>query len=163
MYHTCLVMSSSLSCSGVLTASVTRLALILPHWEYSPMPITRARHSSPSVTRHDDSRKQSFSRCFFRSSGSPVSDDSLDRTKSLLRIIESAGMESPAFRTRRYEGLVRQEHKRFHNSMSTCKTRMSPTTRSFGLMRSMVASRRTEQRSSLAEEASRALNCSCFV
>jgi hypothetical protein len=62
------------------------------------MPITRARHSSPSVTRHEDSRKQSPVGDFLRSSGSPVRDDSFERTGSLLRIIESAGIASPAYR-----------------------------------------------------------------
>lgn len=89
-------MTSSLSCSGVLTDSVTRFALILPHCECVPMPMASALQSSPSVIRQEDRRKQSPLRFFFRSSGSPVSDDSFDSTLKVSSMIASAGTISPA-------------------------------------------------------------------
>ncbi len=89
-------MTSSFSCNGVLVASVTKLALILPHWEKIPTPITRARDSSPSVIKQDDKRKQSPFLDFFKSSDSPVSADSLDLTTLLSNTMASAGIESPA-------------------------------------------------------------------
>jgi hypothetical protein len=60
------------------------------------MPITTARTSSPSVSTQEESRKGSPLRVFLTSSGSPVSEDSLDLVASLLMMMLSAGIASPA-------------------------------------------------------------------
>ena len=59
--------------------------------------MTMALHSSPSVTVHADSRKQSFSLDFATSSGSPVREDSFDFILEPSKKIESAGIKSPAY------------------------------------------------------------------
>ena len=89
-------MCSNLSCKGVLTLSDTKFALILPHCDRGPTPITTAWASSPLEMRHEDSKKQSFSRVFFKSSDSPVKALSFAIKVALLMSTESAVIASPA-------------------------------------------------------------------
>jgi len=58
--------------------------------------MTNALQSSPSVIKQEERRKQSWSGDFLNSSGSPVRDDSFACMVTLSKIIESAGIISPA-------------------------------------------------------------------
>ena len=62
---------------------------------FLPIPITIALQPSPSVTRHEDNKKQSASLDFLRSFGSPVRPDSFEETSLLSIITQSAVIISP--------------------------------------------------------------------
>mmetsp|Transcript_19773 Transcript_19773/g.41079 ORF Transcript_19773/g.41079 Transcript_19773/m.41079 type:complete len:214 (+) Transcript_19773:2440-3081(+) len=135
-------MSSSLSCRGVLEASLVKLALILPHWDSLPMPMqtTLASPLVPvSVTSQDERKKGSLKKSFLRSSGSPVRADSLHLTPEPSNKTPSAGIPSPDLR------------------LTT-----SPTTSMSGLILIISPFLMTEHLSRASEFLSRSRNCFSF-